>query len=115
MSERTKSMFQRADELTGEALRRIHERGELSHLYGKPLQLDDDPDWLVTRTLKAQGFSHPVLEKAKELEQPRRAAEAVLIRLARRRAWLCNPRSQATAADIHAFNQLRERGLGEYR
>jgi len=115
MSERTKSMFQQADELTGEALRQIHERGELRHLYGKPLDLDDDPDWLLTRTLKAQGFSHPVLEQAKELEAPRLAAEATLERLARRRAWLCNPRSRSTSEDVHAFNQLRERGVAEYR
>ena len=115
MSERIKSMFQKADERTGEVMQQIHESGELRHLYGKPLRLDDDPDWLVTRTLKSQGFSHPVLERAKELDTPRLAAEDVIERLARRRAWLTDPRSRSTVEDAWEFNALRQRRLDEYR
>ncbi|HLJ66062.1 MAG TPA: hypothetical protein VKX16_01720 [Chloroflexota bacterium] len=114
-TERLKRLQSKAEEQAAEAMQRIHDSGEIRHLHGKPLPLDDDPEWLVSRILKAQGFSHPLLERARELDEPERAAADVLKRLARRRAWLSDARSHATDRDIAAFNDARTRGLADYR
>lgn len=112
--ERVRIIRNRADEVIAEAMRDIHENGELQHLHGTPLQLDDDPEWLSTKVLKQAGFSHPLIEAARDLDEPRRAAEAVLERLRRRRRWLASPEARATPVQIHAFNVGREAALAEY-
>ena len=114
-SERVRRLRSRAEEQTEETMRRLHESGEISHLYGKPLDLRNDPEWLATQVLKQQGFTHPLLERARDLEEPQRAADLVLERLTRRRSWLANPASRATLEDIEAFNAQRTRALDEYR
>jgi hypothetical protein len=110
---RVRRIANMADAAEGEAIRRIEETGELSHLYGRPLEMDDDPDWLVTRTLKQQGFSHPLLERARELDEPRAAAERPVARLRRRHAWLTRPGFRP-AEESDAFNEMRARTLERY-
>jgi DnaJ-like protein len=98
-----------------EALRLAHEQGELRHLYGKPLDLSDDsPEWLVNRTLKQAGFSHPALERGKELDAAQPEADALLERLRRRRSWLAGPQSRCIPEQAAAFNDLRQRTLEAY-
>src|SRR5438309_10827352 len=88
LSERVRRMRRRAEEETSDAIRRMEESGEIRHLHGRPLQLNDDPEWLAARVLKQAGFTHPVLERARDLDEPTQAAEDVLDRLRRRRAAL---------------------------
>jgi len=97
-------------------MRDLHERGDLRHLYGRKLDLSDDgPDWLLRRCLRQDGFSHPVVVRAHELERARREADALVERARRRRAWLVNPEARATAADRRAFDAGRLAMLDEYR
>ena len=97
-------------------MRELHERGDLRHLYGRKLDLNDDgPDWLLRRCLRQDGFSHPVVERAYELERARSEADALVERARRRRAWLVNPEARATAADRRAFDTGRLAMLDEYR
>lgn len=107
--------MKRRDEIEGEMLRSLEARGELRHLYGRPLDLQGDVEYLASKTLKAQGFSHPLLERAKELDGPRQEAEMVLERLRRRRNWLADARSGATAQQAFAFNEQRRAALNLYR
>jgi hypothetical protein len=113
--ERARHIRERAEEEVAEEMRRVHESGELGHLYGRPLELDDDPEWLVTRVLKSQGYSHPLLEAALDLEEPRQRAEEVLKRLRRRHRWLSDPLSVCTPEQAAEFNRLQAQGLQEYR
>lgn len=100
----------------GEQVRRAEERGDLRHLYGKPLDLSQDTsEWLVNRFLKQAGFSHPLIEYGRELEEPAREADRVLERLRRRRQWLLRPEARCSVQDAHAFNSLRRAALEEYR
>jgi len=107
--------MKRRDEAEGEVIRALEERGDLRHLYGRPLDLQGDVEYLANKTLKAQGFSHPLLERAKELDGPRREAEMVLERLSRRRSWLADARSRTTAQQVFAFNEQRRDVLDRYR
>lgn len=113
--ERARRIRERAEEAVADEMQRLQESGEISHLYGQPLQLDDDPDWLVARVLKNQGYSHPLLEAARDLDEPRRHAEDVLARLRRRHRWLSDPASGCTPEQAAAFNTLREQALQAYR
>lgn len=113
-SEKFKRIIQSADDTTARIVERMEQSGELSHLRGKPLQLDDDPDWLVTRVLKQQGFSHPLIERARELDEPRREAEAVVERLKRRRERLSRTHVDVLPSDVHAFNEDRPVVLQQY-
>ena len=113
-SERLKRIMRETDEASAEMVRRAEETGELRHLYGKPLQLDDDPDWLITRVLKQEGHSHPLLERARDLEEPERQAEQVIERLRRLRSRLARPEARATPQDVAGFNQARVIALEEY-
>lgn len=114
-AERARHIRDRAEELVSEEMRRLHESGEIAHLYGQPLTLDDDPDWLVTRVLKQQGYSHPLLEAARELEEPRRRADDVIRRLRRKYRWLSESSSGCTADQAAEFNRLRAALLEEFR
>jgi hypothetical protein len=113
--ERARRLREKAEEATAQEMRRLQESGEIAHLYGKPLELDDDPEWLVARVLKQQGFSHPLLEAARELEEPRQRAQDVLQRLRRRHRWLTDPASRCTHEQASSFNAYREQVLQEYR
>lgn len=93
-----------------------HERGELRHLHGRPLDLSDDsPDWFIRKTLKREGFSHPLLERAREIDQAEDEAASILERLGRRRDWLTRPETNPTARQVHDFNQMRAYDLERYR
>jgi hypothetical protein len=116
VNERAKRLFEKAEDSMAERMREIHERGELRHLQGRPLHLeDDDPAWLVTRMLKQEGFSHPLLEQRQAVEAQIRAAASILERLARRREWLMHPEAHATREQALGFNEGRCLALDEYR
>jgi hypothetical protein len=111
MTERAREIRDSAEEATAQEMQRLHESGEISHLFGRPLQLDDDPDWLATRILKQQGYSHPLIERSRELDEPRRAAEAIVDRLRRRHARLTRPGYTYTAQEAETFNRARHYAL----
>ena len=116
MTERSRDLQKRAEDATDEAMRVMHERGELQHLHGKPLDLSDSSsDWLVNRVLKEQGFSHPLIERGKEIEEAERKLAAPLEQLRQRRSWLTRPGTGPTSEQIRSFNQRRERVLADYR
>jgi hypothetical protein len=103
------------EEATSEHMSWLEESGELRHLHGKPLDLSDDPNWLVTRVLKQAGFSHPLLEQRKELYAPLAPVEGRLDALSRRREWLLRPESRSVREDYRRFDADRARALEEYR
>jgi hypothetical protein len=105
----------KVEEATGEHMAWLEESGQLRHLHGKPLDLNDDPNWLVTKVLKQAGFSHPLLEQRKELYAPLASVERRLDALSRRREWLLSPESRSRVEDCRRFNVDRSRMLGEYR
>jgi hypothetical protein len=113
MTARAREIRDASEEATAAEMRRIHESGELRHLYGQPLQLDDDPEWLATKILKKEGFSHPLIERSRELDEPRRAADAVIERLRRRYARLTRPGHLFSAEEAQAFNRARSEALAD--
>lgn len=97
------------------AMRLAEESGELRHLYGKPLDLSDStPEWFAKKMLKDQGFSHPLIEQARDLERAGQAVEAVAERLARRRAWLMREGRAVSWEEAQHFNRSREEALESY-
>ncbi len=99
-----------------EAVRASQESGELSHLYGKPLDLSETTsEWLMRRTLQEAGFSHPLLERGKDLDAAQQEAEEIVEEIRRRRAWLTSPEARCTAIQAHRFNEKRLDALEEYR
>ena len=114
--EKARFIIRQAQDATSEAMRVIEENGELNHLHGQPLDLSDSsPDWYVHKLLKREGFAPPAIEQGKELDAAQRKAEALLERLARRRAWLARPEARCTPDQVHAFNEARARTFAEYR
>jgi hypothetical protein len=96
-------------------MRELQESGALKHLHGKPLDLDNDPEWLITRTLKQAGFSHPLIEQRRDVYLPLSPIETKLNRLRERRAWLASPDSRSSTAERLAFNEDRSALLDAYR
>ncbi len=113
-SENLKKLMKQADDTIAEMAREWEETGALRHLQGKPLNLTEDDEWIGARVIKDQGYSHPLLERARELEEPQKAADLILERLRRRRSWLTGSGSRASPEDIHAFNERRRQALTEY-
>lgn len=113
--ERAERLRRQAEQATEAEMRRLQETGELRHLYGQPLRLDDDPDWLVAKVLKEQGFSHPLIERARDLDEPRHTAEEVARRLGNRRERLARLGERCTSEMATGFNASREEALDEYR
>jgi hypothetical protein len=103
------------EDATERVVRELEETGALRHMHGKPLDLNDDPDWLMARVLKDSGFSHPVIERQKEILSPLQALQPRLERLCQRRNWLLRAESQARPEDLHVFNSDRDALLEEYR
>lgn len=101
------------EELLEQALRDAEARGDLDALKGKPLDLDDDPDWLMMRVLKGAGFSHPAIEQAKEIGGRQGEAEEKIAALRRRRDSLF--RRGYTPEQAAAFNAERAEALAAYR
>ena len=114
--ERAQQIRQAAEEATTAAVNEWQDSGELQHLHGQPLDLSDDsPDWLLHRMLKQQGFSLPIIERGKDLDEAQSRAAAIVERLRRRHAWLVRPEARCTREQAHAFNVSRVRALEEYR
>lgn len=112
---RAEKLIRTADEALAESIRQAEESGELEHLYGKPLDLgDDNADWLVNRFLKNAGFSHPLLEQAKELDEGRAQADAILDRIRRRREWLTPQEGGVTPQQAQRFNAMRAEAIEAY-
>ena len=114
--ERAHQIRQAAEDATTAAVNEWQDSGALQHLHGQPLDLSDDsPDWLLHRMLKQQGFSLPIIERGKDLDEALGHATAIVDRLRRRRAWLVRPEARCTPEQAHAFNASRVRALEEYR
>ena len=114
--ERAQQIRQAAEDATTAAVNEWQDSGALQHLHGRPLDLSDDsPDWLLHRMLKQQGFSLPIIERGKDLDEAQRRATAIVERLRRRRVWLVRPEARCTPEQVHAFNASRVRALEEYR
>jgi hypothetical protein len=114
--ERAQQIRKVAEEATTAAVNEWQDSGALQHLHGQPLDLSDDsPDWLLHRMLKQQGFSLPIIERGKDLDEAQHCAAAIVERLRRRRAWLVRPEARCTPEQAHAFNVSRVRALEEYR
>ena len=105
-----------AEDATTAAVNGWQDSGELRHLHGRPLDLSDDsPDWLLHRILKQQGFSLPIIERGKDLDEGQRRAAAIVERLRRRHTWLVRPEAHCTPEQAYAFNASRAHALAEYR
>jgi hypothetical protein len=114
--ERAQQIRKAAEDATTSAVHDWQESGELRHLHGRPLDLSDDsPDWLLHRLLKQQGFSLPIIERGRDLDEAQRRAEAIAERLRRRHAWLVRPEARYTPEQARAFNESRQRALDDYR
>jgi hypothetical protein len=114
--ERAQQIRQAAEEATTAAVNEWQDSGALQHLHGRPLDLSDDsPDWLLHRMLKQQGFSLPIIERGKDLDEAQHRATAIVERLRRRRAWLDRPEARCTPEQVRAFNASRLHALEEYR
>lgn len=116
MSDNLRRAFGLAEDRLSSMMQEMHERGELSHLQGKQLSLEEnDPAWLVTRMLKQEGFSHPLLERRQEVEQQIRAADARIDRVVQRRTRLLEEREITASEVATAFNDSRRITLHDYR
>jgi hypothetical protein len=110
------AMRQRAaDRALEQIVREAEERGELAHLYGKQLEIEDDPNWFVARTLKEAGYSHPLLEQRRDLDAAAAAAEEIVSRLRERREWLIRSGGDRRLELVRDFNERRQRQLDAYR
>jgi hypothetical protein len=99
-----------------EIVRQAEENDHLRHLYGKPLDLgDDDPNWFIARELKNAGFSHPLIERGKPVDEMLEAAQKIVDRLRRQRRRLASSESGCTAQDADAFNRSRGYEIEAYR
>jgi len=99
-----------------EVIAAIEETGEIRHLHGHPLDLSDDSlNWYMAKTLKREGFTHPLLERGREVDAERKEIDAPLRKLARRREWLVRPGGRYTAEEARIFNEARRYALDEYR
>src|SRR5947209_1900023 len=94
-------------------IRSLEESGELRHLHGKPLDLSDDsPNWFIARALKRNGFSHPLLERAREVDAAEAEADGFLDRLRERRS---RQEDSGTPDAAGAFNDALPHLLNDYR
>lgn len=116
MEEKTpKEILESLDEVLGEMVQAAHESGELRHLYGRPLDLSDDPEWLVGHFVKQAGFTHPLLERRSELDRARQRVEEIVRRLEQRRQWLTGPEARPAPVEVSDFNEWRAQQLESYR
>lgn len=103
------------NEILTREIRKAEESGELRHLYGQPLNLDDDPNWFLKRTLQQAGVGHPLLERVGDLDAMRDAAAQLLERLRERRDRVTRRQEPRDYERRHAFNEERRRVLERYR
>jgi len=103
------------EEEIADMVRSAHESGELRHLYGRPIDLSDgSPNWFITKTLKQQGYTHPALERTRELDEQLARAESIIELLRRRRGRLIASEPHS-AKQVNDFNVSREYELQRYR
>jgi hypothetical protein len=116
VSDKLKRAYDEAEERMASMMREMHERGELRHLHGKPLELEeDDPAWLGARMLKQEGFSHPLLERRQDVEKQLQAADDRIQRLRQRRERLTSERATTAPEIATAFNDGRRLTLEDYQ
>jgi hypothetical protein len=115
VSARMRQRLRRVEEMTGRHMQVLEEHGDIRHLHGKPLDLDDDPNRLAARVLKQAGFTHPVLEQRRELHTPLAPVREKLERLRGWRERLTAPGRRLRLDELQAFNADRERLLDAYR
>ena len=115
MSDRLEKAYRDAEDRMAEMVREMHERGDLRHMHGKPLDLrEDDPAWLGTRMLKQEGFSHPLLERRTDVQKEIEAADIRIQRLMQRRARLVDNSNRLPPDVADGFNRGRSLELEEY-
>jgi len=102
------------DEIIEDAMRRWRDAGDLKRLEGRPLDLSDQsPDWFANRMLKNEGFSHPAIEKGKDVDQLLREAEEIAEQLRKHHAA---PRGcPMPGGTVAWYGPLRRRLLAGYR
>jgi Domain of unknown function (DUF1992) len=116
VSDRLKRAYDEAEDRMASMMQEMHERGELRHLQGKPLALEeDDPAWLVARMLKQEGFSHPLLERRRDVEKQLQAADARIDHLLQRRNRLVGEQADTAPEVAQAFNDGRRLTLEDYK
>jgi DnaJ family protein C protein 28 len=116
VSEKLKRAYDEAERRMADMMQEMHDRGDLRHLHGKPLELqEDDPAWLATRMLKQEGFSHPLLERRQEVQKQLQAADARIDRLLQRRLRLLEEQATTSPQAASAFNTGRRLELEDYR
>ncbi|MBV9281846.1 MAG: hypothetical protein JOZ41_17345 [Chloroflexi bacterium] len=90
--------------------------GELRHLHGRPLDLSDgSSEWWVRKRLAREGFSHPVIERVRELDAAQREAERIVERVRERRDQLAGRDGTSSRAQAIVFNTERREALTAYR
>ena len=115
MSDRLEKAYRDAEDRMAQMVRDMHERGELGHMAGKPLDIrEDDPAWLGTRMLKQEGFSHPLLERRGDVQKEIEAADARIHRLMQRRERLLQAAALTSTEMADGFNRGRRLDVGEY-
>jgi hypothetical protein len=114
--EKAQRLRKEADDAITATMRDLQETHGLRHLYGQRLDLSDgSPDWYLKKLLKREGLAPPLVEQGKDVDAAQHAAEAIVERLRRRRAWLVQPEARCTPEMAQTFNQARQEGLAEYR
>lgn len=103
------------NEMLSNELRKAEASGELEQFRGQPLDLDDDPNWFLKRTLKQAGMGHPLLERSGDIDGQLSAAEEPLLRLRERRERLTLRQEPRDYERRYVFNEQRRRVLDEYR
>ena len=82
-NERVRRLREVAAQAEEQAMGRI-QSGEIRHLHGKPLDLSDDsPTWFVNKLLKREGYSHPLIERGREVDTVQREVDAIVADLRR--------------------------------
>jgi hypothetical protein len=114
--EKAQRLRKEADDAITSTMRDLQETHGLRHLYGQRLDLSDgSPDWFLKKLLKREGLAPPLVEQGKDVDAAQHAAEAIVERLRRRRAWLVQPEARCMPEMARTFNQARQEGLAEYR
>ncbi|HEX8918493.1 MAG TPA: hypothetical protein VF898_08315 [Chloroflexota bacterium] len=114
--DRTPDLLKTAEEAIADLVAQLERSGELQHLYGQSLDLSDtSPTWFMHRTLKREGFSHPVIELGKELDAAIASRRRVVDQLADQRRRLVSRPGGYTGPQAEGFNIVREFTLRQYR
>jgi hypothetical protein len=98
------------------AIHEIEQRGSLRHLHGHKLDLSDSsPEWFSHELLKREGYTHPLLERGREVDEVRDEANDVADDLRRARNRLATNERGYTRDQAQGFNARRSHDLQTYR